>query len=152
MLKWLSNDELLQSIVLRFELGLNVLLFTDLHENMAIYTDTELADWLRAFHSIDGPMILLSLNNVLDHIFANLMAPAVPRYSKPSIRFTIGFSEIVEGNDLHRTVLVSLPTRTSRILITSPMSPGRGPDTGVLAASDYLKMIEMREGIVAVRL
>jgi hypothetical protein len=119
LLKWLSDDKLIEFILLKINLGFNIFIFTDLKENYCIESDIEFLDWLSLFNTEDHPYVLLSLNKVLyeidEKIFKNTLN------INREIKYTIGRSQLYEEED-GRIVTFSIPKDTKEIHLFKPLN------------------------------
>jgi hypothetical protein len=119
LVEWLSNEEMGRFVFLKLGLGFNLLLFTDLDEEMEILSDLELLDWLPGCHVIDSPVVLLSVNNIIVDLLSNCFPGLAPEDYGKKIRFTVGRSEIID-DDAGRQVSFSIPRNTKRISLFRP--------------------------------
>ncbi len=117
---WLSDSRLLEFTLTKIDLGLNVFLHTDFEENMGIYNDQELIDWIRIGPNLLEPYVILSMNSVIYEIFDKYFK-AKPQYDiNRRIRITIGRASIYEHDD-GRIAQFSVPRKTKGIWIDRPI-------------------------------
>lgn len=141
LVKWLSNEEMAQFVFRKLGVGFNLILFTDLDEHMDIMSDIELLDWIQCFHVVDGPIVLLSVNNIVVEVLSKFLPGLASEDYGKKILFTIGQSQIKDDSE-GRHVSLSLPRNTKCISIFRPWTTG---DTGIepLTKDEILRMIEL---------
>ncbi len=142
LLKWMSDEKLFEFVVMKIQHGFNTFLYTDMNETMAIYSDIELLDWIRASHMFPQAHILISLNSLFYEILDKYLKDSSEYQINREIRFTIGHSEMHQSEG-GRAVIFSIPTNTKQIVVFRPMTFGKKGDGNVLKSKDYLKMIEI---------
>ncbi len=135
--KWLSDDDLIEFVLNKLRVGFNVFLYTDFDETFAIYSDGELADWLRIGYQLPQPFSYLSLNAVMYEVdeARTVTAEKFLDGEEPSV--LLGVSRVYEGEE-GKIVDLSLPRNTSEINIILPMDNTKLPD-------EYIKMISIRD-------
>lgn len=119
LIRWFSDENLAESVLMRIGAGHNLLLYTDLNDNMVVVSDREILDFIKCFHRFDGAVIILSLNNIVVSIIKTHFAHVSPADQYEHIGFTIGTSDISETNE-GRLVTLGLPSNTKRITILRP--------------------------------
>lgn len=140
---WLSDKKLLEYILIKVQLGLNVFLYTDLEGNMEIYNDLELIDWLRIGPELSKPYVLLSMNAVIYEIFDRYYKTP-PFDINRQLNMAVGVAAIYEGDD-GRIAQFSLPRKTKKIWIARPVHlsvSDEGADE-TLSAKQIMDMIEV---------
>jgi len=142
VVKWLSEDETFKFILMKIYCGFNTILFTDLSENMGIYSDIELLDWLRIFNGMEDPYILLSMNQIFSEINEKFLKDKST--VTPELKFVVGQAQIIE-QDNGCSVLISLPSKTKEIQILRPMKT-----TDKLANEDKTKEKEYYSSIIKI--
>jgi hypothetical protein len=117
--QWLSTDGLIEFVLRKVSAGMNVILYTDFLENFAVYSDTELVDWIRASYLLPQPYVVISLNAVIAEIDEKYLKGDVKILGdhKPSIY--LGSSQVYESTE-GKMVVVSLPKDTSSIMMIPP--------------------------------
>jgi hypothetical protein len=118
LVKWLSDDKLIEFLFMKIDLGFNVFIFSDLKETYCIESDVEFLDWLRIFDQEDNPFFILPLNKIFydidEKIFKNTLN------INKNIRFTVGQSQLFEEED-GNIVTFSVPNNTKKIILFRPM-------------------------------
>lgn len=138
LMRWMSKPDVERYVMMKISAGFNTFLYTDMEDNMGVYSDIELLDWLAIGHQLDRPFILLSLNALFAEI---LDMYAVQDFEiDTSIRITIGRSTIYQTPD-GREIDFSIPKNTQRIRIYRPSRP-MADDKEEITPSEYQTMIE----------
>jgi hypothetical protein len=136
--RWLSDKEVIESILTRINFGLNLFLETDFEDNCEIYADIDVVDWLIIGHKSPKPRLLLSMNSVIDEVFDKYFEPKTGFEFNRNVTTSAGLSVILERGD-GREVTLSLPKNTKSITIYRPFMT---KDEQVLSEHEYLKMIK----------
>jgi hypothetical protein len=118
LIKWLNDEELIEFILFKINLGFNIFIYTDLCETFCIESDAEFLDNLRIFYELDNTYIILPLNKILYEIDDKIFKGTLK--INREIRFTIGQSQIYGGED-GKTVTFSIPKNVKKIEIFKPM-------------------------------
>jgi hypothetical protein len=124
---------------MKASVGFNVFLYTDMGGNKAVYSDTELVDWLQVSYQFTQPYILLSLNATMREVAGIFPAADLP--DGQLITFNIGRSTFYEEAD-GRTVSFSIPRNTKHIRVYRPMRP-MSNDREEVSAEEYFRMMEI---------
>lgn len=117
--KWLSQQDLLQFILMKMIAGMNVLLYTDLDENMAIYSDIEITDWIRAMHLLSDAYIIVPLNPIVYEIQDKYLKMPADRKVTRDVSIYVGSSSVYESSQ-GRSVHVYLPKQAHSIKMFIP--------------------------------
>jgi len=125
--KWLSDEQVIKYILLRIDLGLNMFLYTDFEETMAVYSDTELVDWIRIGFNFAQPYVFLSLNAIVYEIEDKYLNPMGESDPNREIRITIGSSQMHKTTD-GRVMIYFLPKDTKSIVMVPPIEDDQTPD------------------------
>ena len=134
--QWLSNQQVLEYIFLRVNIGLNVFLYTDLDENMAIYSDIDLVDWIRAGYNFPQTFILLSMNAVIYELEDKYLTSGKHMLNPDrTISMGIGSSQ-THYTESGRVAVFNLPSEVKAVIVTPPMRLDREPE-------QYLEMIKI---------
>lgn len=134
--QWLSNQQVLEYIFLRVHIGLNVFLYTDLEENMAIYCDVDLADWIRAGYNFSQTFTLLSMNAVIYEVEDEYFKSS-KRMVNPDRRISLSIgSSQTHYTTAGRVAVFSLPSELKEVIVIPPMRPDREPER-------YLEVIKI---------
>lgn len=132
--QWLSNEQMLEYIFLRVNIGLNVYLYTDLEETFSIYSDIYLVDWIRAGYKLPQTFVILSLTAVVHELEDKYL-----RDGKPLLNPSRELSMTIGSSQLHftksgRVLIVNLPSEIESVVMIPPARPDRAPN-------EYLKLI-----------
>jgi hypothetical protein len=113
-------------------------------QNFAVYSDNELADWIRAGYLFPQPFIIMSLNAIVSEINEKYLKSEDKTDSDRRPTIFMGSSQIYETTT-GKLVVLSLPRDTNAIIITPPMDNTKDAD-------EYQKMIQIMPGPVIVKL
>ena len=141
---WISENNLVQYIIMKVQYGFNIFLYTDFEGNMAINSDIELLDWIRIGYTSSYAYILLSMNALLHEIIDKYLKSKDKLMINREIKFTIGQSQIYDVEN-GRVVSFSIPKKTKEILIFRPMkfnNDGKEKPKE-LTEKQYLEMIKI---------
>lgn len=138
LVKWLSDDKLIEFILLKINLGFNVFIFSDLKETYCIESDLEFLDWLRTFDQEDSPFFILTLNKMICDIDTKLFKNTLNINKNP--RYIVGQSQIYEEKN-GNVVTFSIPNNTKKIVLFRPMILGDNKNN-VLDWEKYKEMME----------
>ncbi len=118
VMKFVAENEVFQSAMMRVQLGLNVMLFTDLHEHVELTNDVDLLDWLRIYNEVAEPHILVSINSIVHDIDKRFFSGKLGLPKELSIY--VGQSTVIQ---VSRGVEVtfSIPRKTRKITGFRPM-------------------------------
>jgi hypothetical protein len=97
LVKWLSDDKLIEFIFAKINWGFNIFIFSDLKETYCIESDIEFLDWLRIFDQDASPLLILPLNKILYDIDAKIFKNILN--INKNIRFTVGQSQLFKETD-----------------------------------------------------
>jgi len=136
LVKWLNDEELIEFILFKVNLGFNIFIYTDLCETFCIESDAEFLDYLRIFYELENTYIFIPLNKILYEIDDKIFKGTLK--IKREIRFTIGISQIYEDKD-GMTVTFSIPKNVKKIEIFKPMIFGNDKE---LEWEYYKKIID----------
>lgn len=137
LLKWLSDDKLIEFIVFKIRIGFNVFIFSDLNETFCIESDIEFQDWLHIMNKEENPFIILSLNKIIYDINKKFYKNSLD--IDENLKFTICQSQMIKEEN-GNIVSFSIPKNTKKIILYKPMNIG---DNNVdLNWDDYKKMME----------
>jgi len=118
--QWLSTDGLIEFVLRKVSAGMNAILYTDFLENFAVYSDTELADWIRASYLLPQPYVVMSLNAVIAEIDEKYLKGDVKILGDPKPSIYLGSSQVYESRE-GKMVIVSLPRDTGSIIMIPPV-------------------------------
>jgi hypothetical protein len=135
---WLSQENVIKFILMKISVGMNVFLYTDLDETMAIHSDIELIDWIRVGHKLPEAHIILSMNTIIYDIEHKCLKDTDQYKIKEDICMTIGSSQLHYTNN-GRVIILFLPKHTIAIKIVFPM---KGDDDEQKSEQHYLQMID----------
>ena len=117
--KWLSSDGILEYVLTRVVSGMNLFLYTDLNETMALHSDIELVDWLRIGHNFSEAYFLLSINAIIYEIEDRLLKIGSQEPISHDLAVWIGSSQIHETKS-GRVVVSRIPLNTESIVLVKP--------------------------------
>jgi hypothetical protein len=137
LLKWLSDDKLIEFIVFKVGLGFNIFIFSDLNETYCIESDIEFQDWLHIMNKEESPFIILSINKIVYDINKRIYKNSLD--IDENLKFTIGQSQMIEEKN-GNVISFSIPKNTKKIILYKPMIDDN--EVG-LNLDDYKKMIEL---------
>lgn len=120
LLRWFSNPELIEYVLIRVDLGLNMFLYTDFDENMGIYSDQEWLDWIRIGYEFSKSYAYISLNALLYEIEDKYIRVDEAGKINRDITYTIGMSGM-HKTPSGRAVRLSLPRNTTSIVVFVPL-------------------------------
>lgn len=118
--KFFSDDKCIEFVLMKIDMGFNLFLFTDFDDNIGVYSDNELLDWIRIGNELEKPYLLFSLNSLFHNVLDNYFKPVKPFTLNKEISFTIGQSQIYETQQ-GRAVTFSIPKDVDEILLFRPM-------------------------------
>ena len=84
--------------VQKFSFGMNAILYTDFIENFSVYSDVELADWIRASYLLPQPYFIMSLNAVIAEIDEKYLDDDNRFLARNKPSFSLGMSQVHETN------------------------------------------------------
>ncbi len=134
--QWLSNEKTLEFIFYRVDIGLNLFLYTDLNENIGVYSDVDLGDWIRAGHYFPKVFVLISMNAVIYELEDHYLEPGV-RIINPQRKksMSIGASQIMY-KDSQSIAIFSIPKDVTSIVLLPPMQCNKKTE-------DYMDLISI---------
>lgn len=135
--KWLSEVKTLEFLFLKLDLGFNMLLYTDLDENIGFFSDVEIADWIRAADCFDSANVILSMNATVRELEEKYAKKLKYRFSSTpgNNSISLGMSQ-VHNTESGKAVIVSIPNDTNKIVILPPLKRKYTDE-------DYLHMVEI---------
>jgi hypothetical protein len=141
---WLSDEKLIEFVLMKIQLGFNLFLYTDLNEIRCIYSDIELQDWLRIGHQLSKPYVLLPINTIIYEIYDKYFQLNSEFELNREIKMTIAHSLLIKRSQVTEngegnSVIFSLPNKTKEIKILRPIDEVSKDQ----AANDYLNMVEI---------
>ncbi|MGO9122894.1 MAG: hypothetical protein ACLQPD_35395 [Desulfomonilaceae bacterium] len=134
--KWMSKDKCLHYILTKISAGMNVILYTNFEDNFGVYSDIELADFLRMSYQLSEPKLMLPLNAIVSEILEKYFEDDTSMLGKHPPKMYIGSSQIYETETGRQTVF-SLPKNVIEITMLRPMQDSKHPN-------DYLAITKVR--------
>jgi hypothetical protein len=128
-------------VLTRVFAGVNLFLYTDLNETMALYSDVELVDWLRIGHNFSEAYFLLSINAVIYEIEDRVVKFRSEEPIAHNLSVWTGSSQIHETKS-GRVVVSQIPLNTESIVLIKPLGNGK---SSPLSNEEYSRRLRFSE-------
>jgi hypothetical protein len=134
---WFSGNDITTYAMQRISMGMNVILYTDFVENLSVYADIDLKDWIRASYLFPQPFVIMSLNAVLLEIDEKYLPKDKRIFARKEPTVYLGSSQVYESS-AGKLVICSLPKDTYSVIIIPPIGETK-------TAEEYGKLVQVTQ-------
>lgn len=145
ILSWLSDSRTIHFLLQQLDHGLNAFLYTDCEEIIGFYSDVEITDFLRSGYQFSSPHLIFPMNLLIYKIFEDYRIGRLEIDREKCIRYTVGFSEIIEEKN-GRVVRFGIPGNVTKIYVQLPFEEVNSYDSPQAYIDHYRDMIEFVDG------